>query len=144
MILQKFEKALELDFVTIRHFPDQKLFWSDWRGIIPREPLREAMHFASQFIIENEIELVLVDYTHMLPPSLQDQNWIATHSAAILQYSKLKRVANVMGYDIFQQISIETINEIAYRYPLPFESRDFMFKDDAFEWLFSTEEDQAA
>ncbi|PVY37312.1 hypothetical protein [Pontibacter virosus] len=139
MNLQNIEKALELDFVTIRYSPDQKMFWGNWRGNIPSKPLREAMHFASQFIMDNEVELVMVDYTFMLPPSLQDQNWIATHSAAILQHSKLKRVANVMGSDIFQQISIETINEIAYKFPLPFKSRDFMFRDDAQEWLFNTD-----
>ncbi|SIQ85518.1 hypothetical protein [Pontibacter lucknowensis] len=139
MNLLNFEKALEQDFVTIRHSPENKMLWNQWRGSIPSDPLREAMIFACEFIVANEIELILADYTKMQPPSLQDQNWIAIHSAEILQHSKLKRVANVMGTDIFQQLSIETIYQIASQTPLPCESRDFMFKDDALEWLFSTE-----
>lgn len=139
MNLQNFEKVHEREFVTIRHNFEKKMLWNEWRSNIPSGPLREAMHFACQYIIDNEIELILADYTRMLPPSLQDQTWIATHAAQILQHSKLKRVANIMGTDIFQQISIETIYELASKYPLPCESRDFIFKEDALEWLFSAE-----
>ncbi|MBX0334290.1 hypothetical protein K3G39_13685 [Pontibacter sp. HSC-14F20] len=139
MNLQLFEKSLERDCVTIRHNPEDKMIWNQWRGNISSGPLREAMIFACDFTITHEVELILADFTFMLPPSLQDQTWIARNAADILQHSKLSRVANVMGSDIFQQISIETIYEIAFRTPLPCESRDFLSTGDALEWLFSTE-----
>ncbi|WP_018478785.1 hypothetical protein [Pontibacter roseus] len=68
-----FEVAWEKEYVTIRHSPDVRLIWNEWRGIIPTEPLRVAMMKASQFIVDNQVELILADYTNMGAPSMEDQ-----------------------------------------------------------------------
>jgi hypothetical protein len=73
----------------------------------------------------------------MAAPTMEDQVWVANHSADLLQYSKLRRVANLMAQDLFQQIAIETIYDIASEAPLPCTSRDFVVKEDALEWLLS-------
>lgn len=128
----------EKEYVTIRHSSDQKLIWNEWRGFIPSEPLRESMLKACEFIMDNEVELILADYSRLCSPSMEDQVWIANHTAEILRHSKLKRVANLMAQDLFQQIAIESIYEIASKAtPLPCESRDFMNKEEALDWLLT-------
>ncbi len=129
--------ALENDYVTIRHSPEEKLICNEWKGVIPSPELRKAMMFACEFILDNDVELILADYTAMCAPTFDDQVWIANHSAELLQHSKLRRVANLMAQDIFQQLAIESIYEIASETPMPCETRDFVSKDEALEWLFS-------
>lgn len=129
-------KVWEKEYVTIRHNPEEKMIWNEWRGVIPSEPLREAMIHSCEFIVDNDVELILADFTRMCAPSMEDQVWIANHTAEILQHSKLRRVANLMAQDLFQQIAIETIYEIASRTPMPCESRDFFSQEEALEWLF--------
>ena len=55
----------------------------------------------------------------------------------ILQHSNLRRVANIQGPGIFQQVAIDTIHEIVSKTPMPGEVRDFLSKAEAKEWLFS-------
>ncbi|MEJ8803828.1 hypothetical protein [Pontibacter sp. H249] len=85
--------------------------------------------------MSNDIELILADYIQMGAPSMEDQKWIANYSAKILQYSKLKKVANLLASDIFQQIAIEVIYETASEIPLPRESKYFLSQEDAMDWL---------
>ncbi|NDK55815.1 hypothetical protein [Pontibacter fetidus] len=132
-----FRTVLRRDHVTIRHCPEEKLIWNEWRGMIPSDKLRDAIIFSCQFIIKNDIELILADYTLMAAPTVEDQVWVANHSAELLQHSKLRRVANLMAQDLFQQIAIESIYDMASEVTLPCTSRDFVVKDDALEWLFS-------
>lgn len=133
------EKVLDKEYVTIRYNPSEKLLWNEWRGNIPSKQLREAINFACEFIVANNVALILADYTRMHAPSREDQVWIARNSAAILQHSKLRKVANIMGNDIFQQISIETIYEIASKTPMPCDSQNFVSKEDALDWLLDRE-----
>ncbi|WP_281163486.1 hypothetical protein [Pontibacter roseus] len=42
-----------------------------------------------------------------------------------------------MAQDLFQQIAIQTIYEIASKLSMPCESRDFVSREEALEWLFS-------
>jgi hypothetical protein len=132
-----YRTILRRDHVTIRYCSEEKLIWNEWRGVIPSHKLRDLIIYACQYIIDNKIELILADYTRMAAPTMEDQVWVANHSAELLQHSKLKRVANLMAQDLFQQIAIETIYDIASEVPLPCTSRDFVVKDDALEWLLS-------
>lgn len=133
----KYRTILKRDHVTIRYCPDKKLIWNEWKGVIPSHKLRDSIIYACQYIIENDIELILADYTSMAAPTMEDQVWVANHSAELLQYSKLKRVGNLMAQDLFQQIAIGNIYDIASEVPLPCVSRDFVVKEDALEWLLS-------
>lgn len=131
-----YTKALEKEFVTISYSQERHFIWNEWRGEIPSHELREAILFSCHFILDNGVEFILADYTLMIAPSLDDQIWIANHSAELLRHSKLKRVANVLASDIFQQVAIETIYDIASEVPLPCESRHFVSQEDALQWLF--------
>ncbi|WP_299757682.1 hypothetical protein [uncultured Pontibacter sp.] len=129
--------VLDKDFVTIRYSAEQKLIRNEWRGVIPSVELRAAMIYSCEFILANKVELILADFTLMCAPTLEDQVWIANHTAALLQHSNLKRVANLMAQDLFQQIAVQAIYDMASEIPLPCESRDFVTEEDALEWLFS-------
>lgn len=128
--------VMEREFLTMKFCPKQQLLWNEWRGSTPSLQLREAMIYACNFILENGVELILADYTKMCAPNLEDQVWIANHTARLLQHSKLKRVANILAKDLFQQLAIESIYEKASAVDLPCESRDFIAKEDAMEWLY--------
>ncbi|WP_460921232.1 hypothetical protein [Pontibacter brevis] len=67
---------------------------------------------------------------------MEDQVWIAVYSAELLQHSKLRKVANLMAQDIFQQLAIERIYEKASELPMPCETREFVSREEALEWLF--------
>ncbi|MFD3003301.1 hypothetical protein ACFS7Z_23265 [Pontibacter toksunensis] len=129
--------VLDIEYVSIRHNPEEKFMWNEWRESIPSQQLREAMMFACDFILDNEVELILADYTRMHATTVEDQVWIATHSAEKLQHSRLRKVANVMAHDVFQQIAIENIYEKASEIPLPCVSEAFFTKEAALDWLFS-------
>ncbi|MBC5773709.1 hypothetical protein H8S95_06515 [Pontibacter sp. KCTC 32443] len=131
------EKVWEKEYVTIRHNPEENFIWNEWRGVIPSKELREAMIYACNFILDNQVELILADYTRMAAPTMDDQVWIANHTAELLQHSKLRRVANLMAPDIVQQVAIKSIYDIASEFSLPCESKDFDDKLEALEWLFS-------
>ncbi|MER2999177.1 hypothetical protein [Pontibacter populi] len=131
------ETVLQNDYVTIRYSSEDKLIWNEWRGTIPTADLKEAMLFACNFIVANNIALILADYTHLSPPTREDQVWIAKTTSKILQHSNLRRVANINGHDLFQQLAIDTIHQIAAQTPMPCETRDFLSKAEAKEWLFS-------
>lgn len=130
-------KVLANKYVTIRHSPVDKLIWNEWKGTIPSADLKEAMLFACNFIVANNIELILADYTHLSPPTREDQVWVAKETSKILKNSNLRRVANINGHDIFQQLAIDTIHQIAAQTPMPCETRDFLSKAEAKEWLFA-------
>ncbi|WP_242919966.1 hypothetical protein [Pontibacter liquoris] len=130
-----FTVALQQEYVTIRHCAEENFIWNEWRGAIPSQQLREAMFFSCEFIIAHNIEFILADFSKMNAPAFEDQVWIANRSAAILQHSKLKRVANVLAMDIFEQLAIESIYEMASEIPLPCQYRDFISEQDALEWL---------
>ena len=130
-------RVLANNYVTIRHSPADKLIWNEWRGTIPSSDLKEAMLIACNLIVVNNIELILADYTQFSPPTREDQVWIAKTASNILQHSNLRRVANINGHDIFQQLAIDTIHQIAAQTPMPCETRDFLSKAEAKEWLFS-------
>ncbi len=125
------------EFVTMKYSASDKFLWNEWRGNPSSTDLREAIIFSCEFILENEVELILADFIKFCPPTLEDQVWIATHSAKLLQHSKLKRVANLLSQDVFQQIAIETIYDKAAEIPQPCECKNFMFTADAMEWLLS-------
>ncbi|WP_439882531.1 hypothetical protein ACSX1A_05050 [Pontibacter sp. MBLB2868] len=139
-LLQKLELATVLDkpYVTIRYCSHTKFIWNEWRGVIPSSQLRDAMIFASKFALDNKVEYILADFTKLCAPSLEDQLWIAKQAGNLLKDSKLKKVANVMPTDFFQQIAIENIYEKASEIPQPCETRAFLFESDAVAWLFST------
>jgi hypothetical protein len=137
----EFTSVLEKEYVTIRHSQDDKLMWNEWRGFIPSDILRGAMIFSCEFILEMEVELILADFTTFSAPTLEDQVWIATHTAELLQHSKLRRVANILAKDIFQQIAIETIYEIASETPMPCETQEFISKEEALVWLLMAKTD---
>lgn len=128
--------AWEKEYVTTRYCSGEHFIWNEWRGAISSANLREAMIFSCEFILKNNVELILADYTLMIAPSLDDQVWIANHTADLLQHSKLRKVANIMAQDMFQQLAIQTIYGIASEVPLPCESRDFVMKREALKWLF--------
>ncbi|WP_299824722.1 hypothetical protein [uncultured Pontibacter sp.] len=129
----------EKEYVRIQHSPDEKLIWNEWKGVIPSLKLREAITYACNFILEHDVELILADYRNMCSPTFEDQVWIAKNSAEVLQHSKLRRVANLLAQDIFQQIAIESIYETASKVPLPCISKDFVYKNDALDWLLSSD-----
>lgn len=126
----------EREFVTIRYSAKENLVWNEWRGFIPSKPLREAMVYASEYVVAHDVAYILADFTRFGSPSLEDQIWIANHTAEILRYSKLKRVANILAPDIFQQMAIETIYNTASKIPMPCVTKDFVSREDALEWLF--------
>ncbi|GAB3200081.1 hypothetical protein ABID22_003065 [Pontibacter aydingkolensis] len=128
--------AWKKDFATMRYSPGKKLIWTEWRGAISSEQLREAIIYECEFILANRVELMLSDYTMMIPPALEDQVWVANHTTELLQHSSLRLVANLMAQDIFQQITIHTIYAFTSDVLLPCESRDFVTKEEALEWLF--------
>ncbi|PRY09990.1 hypothetical protein CLV24_11658 [Pontibacter ummariensis] len=133
----EFIKVFETDYLTLRYSAKEKLIWNEWRGDIPSPQLREAMLYASNFILEQNIELILADFTCMCAPTMQDQVWIAKHTAELLQHSRLRRVANLLAQDIFRQRAIENIYEKASQTPMPCETRDFVSEEDALIWLLS-------
>ena len=137
MHILSLEKVLATNYVTIRHSPEHKLIWNEWKGTIPSAQLKEAMLFVSNFIVANNIALILADYTHLSPPTREDQVWIARTTSTILQHSNLRRVASINGHDIFQQLALDTIHEIAAQAPVPCMSCDFLSKAEAKEWLFA-------
>ena len=128
--------ALQREYVTIRHNEPEKFIWNEWRNTIPSPQLRESILFSCEYILAHDVELILADFSQMHAPSLQDQVWIANRSAQLLQYSKLRRVANILSRDVFQQIAIEHIYALASNVPMPCETRDFVSKEEAMEWLF--------
>lgn len=140
------KKALELDllinqeYLTVRVCEEEKFQWNTWKGSLPSQQLRSAMLQACHIILEYNIEYILADFTRMAAPTLEDQLWIANHTGAILSNSKLKRVANLMAQDIFQQVAIETIYDKASLIPQPCESQDFISMEDALNWLFEGRE----
>lgn len=131
------EIALNKEYLTVHYNAEENFIWNEWRDTIPSPQLREAMISACQFILANDVELILADFTHMCAPTVEDQAWIASHTAELLQHSKLRKVANLMAQDIFQQMAIEKIYEKASERPLPCESKAFVSQEDAIEWLFS-------
>ncbi|GAA4441560.1 hypothetical protein GCM10023188_40220 [Pontibacter saemangeumensis] len=133
----EFTVALQKEYVTIRHNPPEKFIWNEWRHTIPSPQLREAMLFACEYILAHDVELILADFSKMHAPSLEDQVWIANRSAQLLQHSKLRRVANILSLDVFEQIAIENIYALASNLPMPCETREFVSKEEAMEWLFS-------
>lgn len=139
MLLDKLELTIAIDkaYLTVHYNPEEKLIWNQWRGAIPSPQLREAMTSASRFILTNDVELVLADFTRMSAPTVEDQRWIASQTAQLLQHSKLRKVANLMAQDIFQQMAIEKICEKASELPVPYEIRPFVLEVDAIEWLFA-------
>ncbi|MBB6612683.1 hypothetical protein H7F15_16695 [Pontibacter sp. Tf4] len=139
MRTKTFEKVLDSEYVTIRHCPDERLLWNEWKGAIPSGKLRAAVRFASEYVAANNIELILADFSRMHAPSREDQVWIARTGARILQHSKLRKVANLTSSDIFGQIALETIYDIAAETPLPCEVRNFISEQSAAEWLYSKE-----
>lgn len=128
--------AFDKEYVTIRYCAEEKYIWNEWRGLIPSQELRDAILFACYFILDNDVELILADFSKMTGPSLEDQVWIANHSADLLKHSKLKRVANVLAPDLFQQVAIENIYDIASEVPMPCITKDFVSKEEALHWLF--------
>ncbi|GAB3529958.1 hypothetical protein GCM10027443_09900 [Pontibacter brevis] len=60
--------AFDREYVTIRHSPEEKFIWNEWRSAIPRPQLREAIMFACNFILDNHVELILADYARMCAP----------------------------------------------------------------------------
>ena len=137
MDLLEWTVVWEKEYVTIRYNPQQKLVWSEWRGVIPGMELREAMVYNFEFIIANDVEYLIEDYSCMSAPSMDDQVWISNHTAVLLHHSKLRRVANLMAQDLFQQIGMEYHHETTAKITVLCESRDFVTKDEALEWLFS-------
>lgn len=63
--------AVDKNYLTIRYNPEEKLIWNQWRGTIPSPQLREAMISACHFILENDVELILADFTRMGAPTPQ-------------------------------------------------------------------------
>ncbi|MFD2512352.1 hypothetical protein ACFSRY_00620 [Pontibacter locisalis] len=135
------KKVLDKDYFTMRFSVGENFIWNEWKGAIPSKQLREAIIFSCEFILANNVELILADYTKMCSPTVEDQVWIANHSADLLQHSRLRKVANLMAQDLFQQLAIQNIYDKASEVPLPCESRDFVSKDAALEWLFSSSSD---
>ncbi|WP_162054213.1 hypothetical protein [Pontibacter pamirensis] len=129
--------AVDEEYLTIHYNRDEKLMWNQWQGAIPSPQLREAMISACQFILANDVELILADFTRMCAPTVEDQVWIGKNSAELLQHSKLRKVANLMARDIFQQMAIDNIYDKASELPMPCESRTFVSKFDAMEWLMA-------
>ncbi|WP_147294223.1 hypothetical protein [Pontibacter diazotrophicus] len=131
--------AVDKEYLTIRYHREEKLIWNQWRGAIPSPQLREAMISACHFILVNDVELILADFTRMCAPTVEDQVWLGKHSAELLQHSTLRKVAILTAQDIFQQMAIERMYEKASERPMPCESRPFISKADAMEWLLADE-----
>lgn len=138
-----FMKILDLvttwseDHVKLFYDPVRSLAIAEWRGAIPSAQLREATLYTCDFVLSKGIELLLYDYTLLFAPNLDDQVWIANHSAELLQHSRVKKIANLMAQDLFQQIPLEGVNDTFSDISLHCESRDFLSKEEALEWLLS-------
>lgn len=129
-------EAFTNEYVTIWYSADENFILNEWRGVIPSATLRDAVLLACEFVLDNDIELILSDYSRMSIPMLDDQVWISNHFAELLHHSKLRKVANLMAQDLFQQVAIPTIFYPASEAHLHCESRDFETKEEALEWLF--------
>ncbi|TPE46215.1 hypothetical protein FJM65_02410 [Pontibacter mangrovi] len=131
----RFKTIRQDEFFIMKFNQEEKFLWNTWKGKMPSAQLREAMLFASNFILAYNVTCILADYRLMHAPTLSDQAWIAKHTGKLLQHSKLERVANLLAPDVFQQKAIETIYEKASEMPQPCETRDFIEEQDAIKWL---------
>ena len=130
------KEAFTNEYVTIRYSAEENFIWNEWRGVIPSRVLREAVLLTCEFVLANKIAFILSDYSRMSAPLLDDQVWISNHFSDLLHHSRLRKVANLMAQDLFQQVAIQTIYDMASEVPLHCESRDFVSKEEALEWLF--------
>ncbi|MDX5443061.1 MAG: hypothetical protein LPJ89_04675 [Hymenobacteraceae bacterium] len=136
-------KTLELvttwdkEHVKLCFDSDKKIVVAEWKGAIPSKQLRDATVQTCDFVLEHDVELLLNDYTLLLIPNLEDQVWVANHAAELLQHSKIRKIANLMAQDLFQQIPLEGVNDSFSNVPLHSESRDFLSADEALQWLLS-------
>ncbi|MCX2741520.1 hypothetical protein [Pontibacter anaerobius] len=134
----EFTTILDTKYLTIRHCPEEKLLWNEWRGVIPSQQLRQAIIYDCNFILENDVELLLADYLNLSAPVVEDQVWVARHSAPLLRKSRLRKVANLLAQNIFQQLAVENFYEKEAVLPRNCVRREFVSNNDALVWLLSS------
>jgi hypothetical protein len=129
-------KLLKKDHVTICESEKLKLLFIECIGVVPCQELRDTISFSCDFILKNSIELLLVDYSRMNAPNIEDQTWIANHLVEHLKESKLRKIANLISPDFFHQQAIKNIyNKTSDEVLNNVVSKDFIAHEDALVWL---------
>ncbi|PTX14943.1 hypothetical protein C8N40_10941 [Pontibacter mucosus] len=134
---RQYQTALQEQHFSLRYYVDDKLVCTEWRGVVPCDTLRQYSLYVCQFILDNNAELVLADYSRMIVPCLEDQVWIANRTEKILRQSRLTRIASVLAPELFQPLGGRSTPEFAAQLHLPCELRDFAHKNDALNWLLA-------
>lgn len=134
---RQYHTALQEQHFSLRYYADDKLVCSEWRGVVPCDTLRQYSLYVCQFILDNNVELVLADYSRMIVPCLEDQVWVANRTEKLLRQSNVSRIASVLAPELFQPLGGRSSTDITIQLRLPFDLRDFTQKNDALNWLLA-------
>ena len=134
---RQYHTALQEQHFSLRYYADDKLVCSEWRGVVPCDTLRQYSLYVCQFIIDNNIGLVLADYSRMIVPTLEDQVWVANRTEKMLRQSSVSRIASVLAPELFQPLGGRSSTDVSTQLRLPCELRDFVHKNDALSWLLA-------
>ncbi|MDX5437325.1 MAG: hypothetical protein LPK03_09035 [Pontibacter sp.] len=124
-----------LNFAKITVDIDQSLLTLTWLRPVRSREYRYAILKAERALQEHQLEKMLINKQRMGVPTLDDQSWLLNNAIKGLSRCGLRRMAILSSGDLLQQIVNDEVIHKVESTGLSYQSRYFMFEDEALEWL---------
>ncbi|MBC5994365.1 STAS/SEC14 domain-containing protein [Pontibacter cellulosilyticus] len=130
----------EEQLYTYRYLEALSLLEVVWHGSVSASELQESLQEVAAILKEKEINYFLVDERLSRAAKATDETWIRAFYMPLLGSTSIKRFARLAcPTDIQQHIVSGIISAINQEHQYRFGMKTFRDKEDAMEWLFTTE-----
>lgn len=124
----------ETDAMRVTYDKEQQLAVGTWKGFVTSKELRKTALDSLDFVNEHQVTRWLSDRRNMKAIRQKDQQWTIDEFVPRLLQSPLRRLANVVSKDIFNQMAMESIVQRSGNLG-EITLKEFENIEDAMEWL---------